>query len=198
MALYRNLQQPRETWHLASYLKIFSSMYSATGLTWQLMGLWTLPRQAFPVISPWFHPVFFRTVQSVWTRFSPWSCWLLVFVFSAWETQTKCVVSVCPFFAWRPCPFCLSVRLCSLWCFCLAVFRGFCLARVWSSAVLRLGLLLLYRCFGTPFRGTIGLPLGSCHVMTCHVFRFLHKSALLSWAGRVCVWNSKCRAAPRH
>lgn len=71
MALYRNLQQPRETWHLASYLKIFSSMYSATGLTWQLMGLWTLPRQAFPVISPWFHPVFFALCRVFELGFPP-------------------------------------------------------------------------------------------------------------------------------
>ena len=130
-------------------------------------------------------------------------CFHLMLVFGRLKRKLNGLVCL-SVFAWLLCPCCLSVRLCLLVFLCLAVFRRYCCV-CGLLAVLRLGLLLLCRCWGAsvvccvsfflcPALVDLGVGFTSGFSRGFHVMFFmscfdflLHAYPALVFVGWVCV-----------
>ena len=107
-------------------------------------------------------------------------------------------------FAWLLCRCRLSVRLCLLWCFCLAVFRCFCCVCVCVVVgCVAARLVAAVQLFGVPFvspsslvlvLGTwaVGFTLGFPWCMSRHVMFFMLTLPLFSRARCLCVCVCVC------
>ncbi len=150
--------------------------------------------ELFTTIASAVFDMFPSCVLLVWTSFSPWSCWLLVFALSGKRKRNVLCPSVGLCLAAMPLPSVGPTLLAVVFLPCC--FPALLLGCVWPSDVLRLGL-LLYTCFAAPFVFPFSLVLFSWTwghnwvspgFMSWHIMFFsVPPQPCPAFMGRVCV-----------